>query len=300
MQYINNAHIQLLCTIRKRASLVKELDNKIALVTGTSRGIGKGIALALAKSGAIVYITGRTEYKEHKTTKLSGTIYETEEEILSIGGKCKAIRCDHKKDQEVINVFNCIFDTHNKLDILVNSVWGGYEYFNDGTEFWSENGFWTSPISRWDKMFSSGVRAAYFASAQAAKKMTKQKSGIIFNLLFWAAQRNDKGVAYCTSKAATDKMTEAMAYELYKFDIPVITLYPGIVRTEAVLQNKEHFDLSNSESPEFIGMVISKIAADKKAIEKTGKILIVAKEAMEYGIKDIDGKQPKPLSINEI
>ena len=167
-------------------------------------------------------------------------------------------------------------------------------------EFWSENGFWTSPISRWDKMFSSGVRAAYFASSQAARKMTEQKSGIIFNLSFWAAQRNDKGVAYCTSKAATDKMTEAMAYELYKFDIPVISLYPGIVRTEAVLENKEHFDLSNSESPEFVGMVISKIASDKKAIEKTGKILIVAKEAMKYGIKDIDGKQPKPLSLDEI
>jgi len=279
---------------------MNKLENKIALVTGASRGIGKGIAIALAKNGATVYITGRTEYDRHKTTRLSGTIYETEEQIISIGGKCKAIRCDHTKDQEVINVFNHISDKHNKLDILVNSVWGGYEYFNDGTEFWQEEGFWSSPISRWDKMFSSGVRAAYFASSQAAQKMTKQKSGIIFNLSFWTAQRNDKGVAYCTSKAATDKMTEAMAYELYKFNIPVICLYPGIVRTEAVLQNKEHFDLSNSESPEFVGMVISKIASDDRAIEKTGQILIVAKEAMEYGIKDIDGKQPKPLSIDDI
>lgn len=279
---------------------MNELENKIALVTGASRGIGKGIAIALAKNGATVYITGRTEYDRHKTTRLPGTIYETEEQITSIGGKCKAIRCDHTKDEEVINVFNHIFDKHNKLDILVNSVWGGYEYFNDGTEFWQEEGFWSSPVSRWDKMFSSGVRAAYFASSQAAQKMTKQKSGIIFNLSFWTAQRKDKGVAYCTSKAATDKMTEAMAYELYKFNIPVICLYPGIVRTEAVLKNKEHFDLSNSESPEFVGMVISKIASDKKAIEKTGKILIVAKEAMDYGIVDINGKQPRPLSLDEI
>ena len=279
---------------------MSELDNKIALVTGASRGIGKGIAIALAKSGATIYITGRTENEKHNTTKLSGTIYETEKLIIANGGKCKAIRCDHTNDQEVVMVFNHIFEIHNKIDILVNSVWVGYEYLNDGTEFWLEEGFWDSPISRWDKMFSSGVRAAYFASSQAAQKMTEQKSGIIFNLSFWTAQRNDKGVAYCTSKAATDKMTEAMANELYKFDIPVISLYPGIVRTEAVLHNKEHFDLSNSESPEFIGMVISKIASDKKALEKTGKILIVAKEAMEYGIKDIDGKQPKPLSINEI
>ncbi len=277
-----------------------ELDHKIALVTGASRGIGKGIAIALAKSGATVYITGRTETEKNNTTQLSGTIYETEKLIITNGGKCKAIRCDHTNDAEVVRVFNHIFETHNQLDILVNSVWGGYEYFNDGTEFWLEEGFWASPISRWDKMFSAGVRAAYFASSQAAQKMTEQKSGIIFNLSFWSAQRNDKGVAYCASKAATDKMTEAMAYELYKFNIPVISLYPGIVRTEAVLQNKEHFDLSNSESPEFTGMVISKIASDQKAIEKTGKILIVAKEAMTYGIKDIDGKQPKPLSLDAI
>lgn len=279
---------------------MKELENKIALVTGASRGIGKGIAKVLAKNGATVYITGRTESSKHKTTKLSGSIYETEKQIISLGGNCKAVRCDHTNDREVISVFNQIFETHNRIDILVNSAWGGYEYFNDGSEYWFEEGFWESPISRWDKMFSAGVRAAYFASSQAARIMTKQKSGIIFNLSFWAAKRNDKGVAYCTSKAATDKMTEAMAYELHKFGIPIICLYPGIVRTEAVLKNKEFFDLSNSESPEFTGKVISKISSDEKAIEKTGKTLIVAKEAIDYGIKDIDGKQPKPLSVDEI
>ena len=279
---------------------MKDLENKVALVTGASRGIGKGIAIALTKSGATVYITGRTEQNEHKTTKLSGSIYQTRDEITSLGGKCIAIRCDHTIDEEVVDVFDQIFKRHNKLDILVNSVWGGYEYFNDGTKFWLERGFWESPISRWDKMFSSGVRAAYFASAQAAKIMVKQQSGIIFNLSFWAAERSDKGVAYCTSKAATNKMTEAMAYELHPFNIPVICLYPGIVRTEAVMQNKEHFDLSNSESPEFIGRVIAKMASDPKAIEKTGKILIAAKEAMKYGISDVNGKQPRPLSVDEI
>jgi NAD(P)-dependent dehydrogenase (short-subunit alcohol dehydrogenase family) len=106
-------------------------------------------------------------------------------------------------------------------------------------------------------------------------------------------------VAYCTSKAATDKMTEAMAHELYKFNIPVICLYPGLVRTEAVLKGKDYFDLTNSESPEFIGMVISKLASDPNIIDKTGKVLIAAKEAIEYGIKDIDGTQPKPLSLDE-
>ncbi|MGD1960977.1 MAG: SDR family NAD(P)-dependent oxidoreductase [Fulvivirga sp.] len=169
------------------------------------------------------------------------------------------IRCDHTNDKEVISVFNQIFDEHNRLDILVNSAWGGYEYFSDGTEYWLEEGFWSSPMSRWDKMFSSGVRAAYFASSLAAQKMIEQRSGIIFNLSYWASLRNHKGLAYCTSKAATDKMKEAMAYEISKFSIPVICLYPGLVRTEAALKAKDHFDLSNSESPKFIGLVISKL-----------------------------------------
>ena len=279
---------------------MKSLNNKIALVTGASRGIGKGIAVSLAKDGAMVYITGRTAHRDSASTSLPGTIYETEELILSQGGKCKAIQCDHTNDHEVIHVFNHIIDQHGYLDILVNSVWGGYEYFNDGTEHWLEGGFWAAPISRWDKMFSSGVRAAYFASSLAAKNMIIKKSGIIFNLSYWASQRNDKGVAYCTSKAATDKMTEAMAFELEKHNIPVICIYPGLVRTEAVLNNKDHFDLSNSESPEFIGMVISRLVSDPKVMNKSGKILVAASEALEYGIKDIDGTQPKPLSVDEI
>ncbi|MBX2871447.1 MAG: SDR family NAD(P)-dependent oxidoreductase [Saprospiraceae bacterium] len=278
---------------------MQELNQKIALVTGASRGIGKGIAIALAKSGAFVYITGRTKTEGEGITRLSGSISRTEAEILSIGGKCKAIRCDHTNDLEVHKVFQQIFAEQDQLDILVNSVWGGYEHFNDGTEFWLEKGFWTSPLSRWDKMFSAGVRAAYVASSHAARKMIEQQSGIIFNLSYWASQRNDMGVAYGVAKAATDKMTAAMAHELRPHNIPVICLYPGLVRTEAVLNAQDHFDLSNAESPEFVGRVISELVNDPNIMNKTGRVLIAAAQAIEYGVKDIDGRQARPLTREE-
>ena len=107
------------------------------------------------------------------------------------------------------------------------------------------------------------------------------------------------GVAYGTSKAATDKMTAVMAHELTEYNIPVICLYPGLVRTESVLKSADHFDLSNSESPKFVGRVISALATDPQIMLKTGKILIAAKEAIKYGIKDIDGSQPQPLNVND-
>lgn len=279
---------------------MKSLANKIALVTGGSRGLGKGIALSLAKHGATVYITGRTTHNENNANALPGTIFETQNQIISAGGKCIAIKCDHTKDQEVVRVFNKIFADHNQLDILVNNAWGGYEHYSDGTAHWLEEGFWTSPIARWDKMFSSGVRAAYFASSQAVPKMIEKQSGIIINLSFWASKRNDQGVAYCASKAATDKITEAMAHELHQYNIPVICLYPGLVRTEAVLKNKAFFDLSNSESPAFAGEVIVKLVTDPDVMIKSGKILIAASEALSYGIKDIDGSQPRPLTKEDI
>lgn len=278
---------------------MQELNQQIALVTGASRGIGKGIAIALAKSGAFVYITGRTATEGEGTSSLSGSIGRTEQEIRSLGGKCKAIRCDHTDDLQVHKVFDQIFAEQGQLDILVNSVWGGYEHYNDGTEFWLEEGFWASPLSRWDKMFSAGVRAAYVASSLAAKRMIEKKSGTIFNLSYWASQRNDMGVAYGTAKAATDKMTAAMAHELRPYNIPVICLYPGLVRTEAVLKAQDHFDLSNSESPEFVGRVISKLTIDPNIMDKTGQVFITASEAIAYGVKDIDGKQPRPLTKDE-
>lgn len=276
---------------------MKLLQGKVALVTGASRGVGKGIALGLGESGATVYITGRTTEDGHSAAKLPGTIYQTANEVTNLGGHGIAVQCNHRNDDEVRAVFDRIRAEQNRLDILVNNVWGGYEHFTDGTEFWKEKGFWNMPIARWDAMFQAGVRAHYVASVLAAPMMIAKNSGLIVNISFFAAQRNDRGVAYGVAKAASDRMAACMAHELQEYNVTALSLYPGLVRTESVL--KADFDLSNSESPQFIGRAIAALATDPHVAHKSGQVLVAAALAQEYGFTDIDGKQPRPITVEE-
>jgi NAD(P)-dependent dehydrogenase (short-subunit alcohol dehydrogenase family) len=279
---------------------VKSLDGKVALVTGASRGVGKGVALGLGEAGAVVYITGRTVEEGKAAVDLPGTIHQTAEAVSGLGGTCVPLRCDHLNDEEVEAVFQQIQSDQGHLDILVNNVWGGYEHFNDGTEFWNESGFWTVPLSRWDKSFQAGVRAHYVASTYAAPMMIAQRSGLIVNISFFVAQKDNHGVAYGVAKAASDRMAATMAYELREHNVAVVSLYPGLVRTESVLKAGEFFDLSNSESPQFIGRAVAALANDPELMEKSGQVLVAAALALEYGYTDIDGNQPIPLRLEDV
>ena len=278
---------------------MNSLAKKVAVVTGASRGVGKGIALGLGEAGATVYVTGRTIKNKTDAEKLGGTVYQTAEAVTAIGGKGIAIRCDHTVDAQVEDAFKQITKESKRIDVLVNNAWGGYENMNEGRTFTYFKPFWEQPFWRWDAMFEAGVRAAYTASAHAARMMTKKKSGLIVNISFWSAQVYLGNTQYGVSKAAVDKMSEYMAHELKKFNVAVVALYPGLVRTESVMKNAKHFDMSNSESPQFIGRVVAALANDPDIMKKSGKILIAASEALEYGIQDIDGKQPRPLTIKD-
>lgn len=279
---------------------MKSLAGKVALVTGASRGIGKGIALGLGEAGATVYITGRTVEEGKAAVDLPGTINVTAEEVSKLGGNGIAIHCDHTNDEEVKEVFQRIQDEQDRLDILVNNVWGGYEHFNDGTEFWKEKGFWTVPLARWDKMFQAGVRAHYIASVLAAPMLIAQHSGLIVNISFFAAQKDNAGVAYAVAKAADDRMAACMAHELHEHNVAAVSLYPGLVRTESVMKAAQYFDLSNSESPQFIGRAVAALANDPNLMQKSGQVLVAAALALEYGFTDIDGKQPRPLTLQDV
>src|SRR6266513_337336 len=259
------------------------LNGRVALVTGGSVGVGRGVAKALAHEGARVFVTGRSL-----------------ENGVSIDERITGLRCDHRVDGEVTAAFERVARETRGVDILVNNVWGGYErMIEDGAFTWSKP-FWEQPLWRWDAMFSAGVRAHYHASQLAAPSMIARRRGLIVNISFWAAQKHVGNVAYGVSKAATDKMTADMATELKPYGVAVVSLYPGLVRTEKVMEAAQWLDLSNSESPDFIGRAVAALAADPDVLRHTGKVLVAAALGIEYGFTDIDGKTPRPLTIADV
>lgn len=261
---------------------VPDMQGTVALVTGGSRGVGRGTALGLAEAGATVYVTGRT----------------VEESPPPDG--CIPIRCDHINDQEVAAVFDRIAREHSRLDVLVNNAWGGYENMVENGEFSWGLPFWRQPFRRWDSMFAAGVRVSYVSSCHAARVMVEERRGLIVNISFWAAQKHVANVAYGVAKAATDKMTADMSRELREHDVAVVSLYPGLVRTEKVMEAAAFLDLSNSESPQFIGRAVAALAADPEIMSKSGQVVIAAALAREYGFTDIDGRQPAPLTLEDV
>lgn len=259
------------------------LEGRVAVVTGATKGVGRGIGRELAEHGARVFVTGRSAPDQERLDE-----------------RITGIRCDHRLDDEVKAAFNRIAREANAIDILVNNVWGGYErMIEDGAFTWSKP-FWEQPLWRWDEMFGAGVRAHYHASQFAAPAMIAQRRGLIVNISFWAAQKHIGNVAYGVSKAATDKMTADMGTELKPYGVAVVSLYPGLVRTEKVMEAAKWLDMSNSESPEFIGRAVAALAADPDVLRFTGKVLVAAAIAKEYGFTDIDGKTPRPLTFADV
>jgi dehydrogenase/reductase SDR family member 1 len=271
------------------------LNGKVAVVTGASRGIGKGIALALGEAGAMVYITGRSTRGHGITVPMKGaiTIDDTAEEISRRGGIAVAVRCDHRDDAQTEALFERVRAEQGRLDLLVNSAWMGYEgYFSDNEEdeFPPDHPFWQRQLSWWDQnMF--GPRAAYIASYYGARIMV-ERGGLIVHISHYPGYNGP--VAYHVSKAATDHMALEMAAQLRPHNVAVVSLYPGLVRTEGVLKNAKYFDMTNSESPEYIGRGIVALASDPDVMNKTGSNLWGYDLAKEYNFTDVDGSQPKP------
>jgi dehydrogenase/reductase SDR family protein 1 len=271
----------------------QSLKGQIAIVTGSSRGIGKGIALELGAAGATVYVTGRT--LDDSNAYVPGTIGATADEVTRLGGKGIPVRCDHSNDEEIQALIKRVHSEQGRIDILVNNV------FTLPAENVFEGKFWEHSVSLWDDLHHVGCRGHYVASHAVAPIMVEQESGLIINISSFAGAAYVFSVPYGVGKAAVDRMAKDMAVELQPFGVTCVSFWPGVVQTEYMTKRHAEgtipFEIENSESPRFTGRAVVAFASDPKRLERTGQVHICYELANEYGFTDIDGRQPPSLGV---
>jgi len=268
----------------------KPLQGVVAVVTGASRGAGKGIALALGAEGATVYVTGRSKKEGHAA--LPGTLYATAEGVTRAGGKGIAVAVDHGDDAQVKALFEQVKKEQNgRLDILVNNATVIHDTLIE------KGGFWEKPIEQVD-ILDVGLRSGYIASWYAAPLMVARKSGLIAFTSSFGASCYMHGPAYGAQKVGVDKFAKDMAVDLRKHDVATVSVWMGMLKTDRTRRVMDadaakyagFWDIA--ESPEFTGHLLSALYRDPKRMEKSGQVVVGAELALEYGLKDIDGKQP--------
>jgi NAD(P)-dependent dehydrogenase (short-subunit alcohol dehydrogenase family) len=273
-----------------------KLQGMVAVVTGASRGAGRAIALVLGEAGATVYVTGRSVRGGPTTEGLPGTVEDTAEAVTAGGGTGHAVRCDHTEAPQVEALFERVRSEQGRLDLLVNNAWGGYEQHDLGGFL---RPFWEQPLRHWDGMFTAGLRAHLIASRFAAPLMLPQRRGLIVCTTAWDRDRYLGNLPYDVAKAAVNRLAWALARELRPHGVTAVALAPGFMRTERVLaaHAQRPFDLSGTESPEYLGRAVAALAADADVLSKTGRVLPVGELAREYGFTDVDGRQPPPFAL---
>jgi NAD(P)-dependent dehydrogenase (short-subunit alcohol dehydrogenase family) len=269
---------------------MQRLARKVAVVTGASRGIGKGIALALGQEGATVYVTGRT--LAPGSHPLPGTVGETAAEVTRRGGVGIAVRVDHGDDSQVAALFEQVERDAGRLDLLVNNAFSLPEDLTEPRPFWEK------PLSNWE-MVDVGVRSNFVAAWHAAKLMVPQRSGLIVATSGYVGVTYTYGVVFGTCKSAVDRMARDMAIELAPHNVASLSLWQSLTFTERAARNLSRDPAMQAQvvtdpalgcSPEFPGRVIAALAADPQVMKRSGGTFITAEVARDYGIRDVDGK----------
>lgn len=261
----------------------------VAVVTGASRGAGRGIAIALGAHGCTVYVTGRSE--KQGDAPLPGTIYETADAVTAAGGKGIAVRVDHADDAQVKALFDQVQREQGRLDILVNNAC----LIRD--EVMHPLNFWEKPLNIVD-MLDVGLRSSYVASYYAAPLMVAQQKGLVIFTSASGAVHYVFGPVYGAHKAGMDKFAADMAVDFKPFGVAALSIWMGALLTERLQQmiaaQPQKFGnlAETAETPEFTGHVIWALYNDPQRMELSGQTVIGAEMAVKYGIKDTGGRQP--------
>ncbi|WP_329240411.1 SDR family NAD(P)-dependent oxidoreductase [Actinoallomurus sp. NBC_01490] len=262
---------------------------RIAVVTGASRGAGKGIALALGETGATVYVTGRT--RREGDAPLPGTVFATAEEISRRGGTGVPVVCDHADDAQVAALFDRVRASHGRLDVLVNNACAIPDRLA------AKGPFWTKPLGL-QAMFDVGLRSSYAASHHAAPLLTRDPDagGLIAFTSSFGGGCYMHGPAYGAVKAGVDKMAHDMAVDLRPFGVAVVSIWMGLLRTErterALAAAPERYGALSTESPEFTGRVIAALARHPDRMSWSGQTVVGAELGKALGVTDVDGRAP--------
>jgi dehydrogenase/reductase SDR family member 1 len=277
-----------------------DLRGRVAVVTGASRSIGKGIALELGAAGATVYLTGRTT----RPGPIPGTIGETAAQIEALGGVGIPVPVDHHKDDEVAALFERVRLEQGKLDVLVNNVYSAPELAP-----WLGKKYWELPLEAWDRIIDVGTRSHYVAAVLATPLLFAAGGGLIVNVSSSGAVTYAHNVVYGVGKAAVDKMTADMAVELKGTGVSIVSVWPGLVRNEMLdaaavcdgdqiyieLPGEGRFDLGAAESPRFVGRAVVALAGAGDLASRTGKAFETAVLANDFRFTDTDGRVPQVL-----
>jgi NAD(P)-dependent dehydrogenase (short-subunit alcohol dehydrogenase family) len=272
-----------------------DLSDRIALVTGGSRGAGAAIAAVLGEAGATVYVTGRSTRAGARTDDMPGTVEDSAAQVSARGGTGIGVACDHTDPAQVDALVARIRGDHGRLDVLVNNAWGGYERY-DAARF--DAPFWEQPLrQRWDGMFGAGVWPTLLTSARAAPLLAD--GALVACTIAWARGAYTGNAIYDAAKACIARFAFAMAHDLRDRGVTAVAIAPGFMRTERVLaaHAAEPFDLSVTESPEYVGRAITHLAADPDRRSRSGELLTAGDLARVYGFTDVDGSQPEAFAL---